>query len=373
MMQVYHNHDYSVGRDERVIDSYKGKILFIGSRGKKICQQLVDLHYTGLSLPSFSKAFYWLENQILSGAELPIAIISDFELSEGKVYSFYYKISSNRLLKLLPFIVLGDNNGKEEKIKSLKIGIDDFYTNSINAQDISDRIQFLREFKKLTHQLQPKQEVNLSQFIPLFRMPMLKRLVDILISASSLIILSPLFLLIAILIRLESKGPIFYVSKRAGTGYKIFDFYKFRTMGSNADRELDKIRHLNQYGQNGGSSFVKISNDPRVTKIGKFLRNSSLDELPQLINVLKGDMSLVGNRPLPLYEAEQLTRDQWAKRFLAPAGITGLWQVTKRGKSNMSEEERMELDIAYAEKSSFLYDLYIILKTFPALFQEEKV
>ena len=141
-----------------------------------------------------------------------------------------------------------------------------------------------------------------------------------------------------------------------------------------ADKEIDKLKHLNQYNSNGSTSFVKIENDPRVTKFGIFLRNASLDEIPQLLNVLIGDMSLVGNRPLPLYEAEQLTRDQWAKRFLAPAGITGLWQVTKRGKGgDMSEEERMELDIVYAEKSSFLFDLGIMFKTVPALFQKENV
>jgi lipopolysaccharide/colanic/teichoic acid biosynthesis glycosyltransferase len=110
-----------------------------------------------------------------------------------------------------------------------------------------------------------------------------------------------------------------------------------------------------------------------VTRFGRILRNSSLDELPQLINVLLGDMSLVGNRPLPLYEAEKLTKDQFAKRFLAPAGITGLWQISKRGLSQMSEEDRMKLDITYANKSSFLFDLEIIFKTIPVLFQRESV
>lgn len=374
MMQVYNNHKDITVRNDTASELCKGKILFIGNGGKDICEQLIDLNYSGLSMPSFSKAFYWLENQILSGSELPIAIISDYQLEEGNVYSFYYKINSNRLLKLLPFIVLGKSSMKEEKIKSLKIGIDDFYTDELNAQDISDRIKFLTEFKKITVNLEPEQKVSLNHFFPLFKMPVLKRLVDILISGGSLIILSPLFLLIAILIRLESKGPVFYVSKRAGTGYKIFDFYKFRSMTVNADREINKLRHLNQYSSNENSSFMKIENDPRVTKIGKFLRNSSLDELPQLYNVLVGDMSLVGNRPLPLYEAERLTKDQWAKRFLAPAGITGLWQVTKRGSGgDMSEDERMELDITYAERSSFLYDLTIILRTIPALFQKNNV
>ena len=115
------------------------------------------------------------------------------------------------------------------------------------------------------------------------------------------------------------------------------------------EEEYLRIKRMQQAG-----TFVKIKNDPRVTKVGMFLRNTSIDELPQLINVLKGDMSIVGNRPLPLYEAEQLTSDDWGERFLAPAGITGLWQVMKRGKGSMSEEERKALDNAYARKSKLM-------------------
>jgi lipopolysaccharide/colanic/teichoic acid biosynthesis glycosyltransferase len=122
-----------------------------------------------------------------------------------------------------------------------------------------------------------------------------------------------------------------------------------------------------------GAAFIKIANDPRITRLGMFLRNTSIDELPQLYNVLRGDMSIVGNRPLPIYEAEKITTDEYAARFIAPAGITGLWQVSKRGKGNMSESERKALDIEYAQKFSFRKDLYILLKTVPAMFQKENV
>jgi lipopolysaccharide/colanic/teichoic acid biosynthesis glycosyltransferase len=187
----------------------------------------------------------------------------------------------------------------------------------------------------------------------------------------------------------------------------------------NADKRLKDLKHLNQYaGKEGGApdidvnmlcdhcvkngtkcqrllyadeiswceknyiktrkalsenAFIKLKNDPRVTKIGKILRNTSIDELPQLWNVFIGDMSIVGNRPLPLYEAEKLTTDKYAMRFMAPAGITGLWQVEKRGKGEMSSEERMMLDNSYAENHSFLNDIRLILKTIPALFQKENV
>jgi lipopolysaccharide/colanic/teichoic acid biosynthesis glycosyltransferase len=119
---------------------------------------------------------------------------------------------------------------------------------------------------------------------------------------------------------------------------------------------------------------VKIANDPRITRIGRILRNTSIDELPQLWNVLRGDMSIVGNRPLPLYEAEKLMTDQHMGRFIAPAGITGLWQVMKRGKGgDMSEDERKALDNEYAQQYSLKKDLGIILRTIPALFQKENV
>lgn len=236
-----------------------------------------------------------------------------------------------------------------------------------------------------------------------------KRVFDITFALVFLILTAPVLLLIVLAIRIDSKGPVVYKSKRVGQGYKVFDFLKFRTMRVNADSMVKEMKELNQYeneevkistsinaNQNEtlidslgnpideetfinqkkadkSRAFFKIQNDPRITRIGGFLRSTSLDELPQFINVLVGDMSIVGNRPLPLYEAEQLTTDEWAARFMAPAGITGLWQVKKRGKSGMSETERKELDNYYAQNSSFLFDMQIMAQTVPALFQKENV
>ena len=122
------------------------------------------------------------------------------------------------------------------------------------------------------------------------------------------------------------------------------------------------------------NAFVKIENDPRVTKVGRFIRKYSIDELPQLFNILKGDMSIVGNRPLPLYEAEKLTADSSIDRFMAPAGLTGLWQVEERGKGgNMSAEERKQLDITYGQTYSFILDMKIIFRTLTAFVQKENV
>ncbi len=235
----------------------------------------------------------------------------------------------------------------------------------------------------------------------------LKRLMDIVGASILLIILSPLLLTVAILIKLESRGPILYTSKRVGQDYKIFGFIKFRSMRTDADKMLLEVSKINnQYGasteprlaaesshaiknlisdqgwlsekellytQKQEKPFIKIVNDPRITRIGTFIRNTSIDELPQLINVLRGDMSLVGNRPLPLYEAEKLTTDDGIERFVAPAGITGLWQVTKRGKGNMSAEGRQKLDITYARRASLWLDLWILFKTPLAAIQSENV
>jgi lipopolysaccharide/colanic/teichoic acid biosynthesis glycosyltransferase len=122
------------------------------------------------------------------------------------------------------------------------------------------------------------------------------------------------------------------------------------------------------------NAFVKIENDPRVTKVGRFIRKYSIDELPQLFNILKGDMSVVGNRPLPLYEAEKLTADSNIDRFMAPAGLTGLWQVEERGKGgNMSAEERKQLDIIYGQTYNFSLDMKIIFRTLTAFVQKENV
>lgn len=204
---------------------------------------------------------------------------------------------------------------------------------------------------------------------------LLKRVFDITASLAAILVFSPLFIFIAVLIKIESKGTVIYTSRRTGKGFRVFNFYKFRTMELDADQKIETLKHLNQYGENenGGPKFLKLCNDPRVTRCGKILRKTSLDELPQFFNVLKGDMSLVGNRPLPLYEASTLTTNECVERFMAPAGITGLWQIKKRGKAKMSAEERISLDISYARKANLFYDFWIIAQTPSALFQKRDI
>ncbi len=270
-----------------------------------------------------------------------------------------------------------------------------------------------------------------------FKIPLWKRLFDIVVSFFAIIILSPVFIITAIAIRLESKGPILFKSKRVGTNYTIFDFLKFRSMYVDAEERLKEVAKEagNQYAEQNKdgeetekpiitaplgleaemmmmdmgmesdmmisddevmlvgddfvvaesdynkekqeeieNAFVKIENDPRVTKVGKFIRKTSIDELPQLFNILKGDMSIVGNRPLPLYEAEKLTADASIDRFMAPAGLTGLWQVEERGKGGMmSAEERKQLDITYGQTYNFMLDMKIIFRTLTSMIQKGNV
>jgi lipopolysaccharide/colanic/teichoic acid biosynthesis glycosyltransferase len=260
------------------------------------------------------------------------------------------------------------------RTRAIKAKIHDLYFYPYNVEDLKDRLNFLIKFKLIKPNIEQLSVIKKPKERE-YKIPTPKRIFDIVSSGGILLVSSPVLLLIAILIKLDSKGPIIYKSKRVGTGYKIFDFYKFRSMKAGADLELKNLSALNQYADDGSgaNAFVKIKNDPRVTKLGNFLRNSSLDEIPQLINVLKGDMSLVGNRPLPLYEAEMLTSNEWSMRFLGPSGLTGLWQISKRGKGDMSDTERKKLDNFYAKNYSVWFDISIMLKTFPALFQKEKV
>jgi lipopolysaccharide/colanic/teichoic acid biosynthesis glycosyltransferase len=274
----------------------------------------------------------------------------------------------------VPFIAYTPKFEVAAKELALRVGVDDYHCGAVNRPFLK-RLEFIRKLKEYKNErAHTNPKIDVQTEVPQIKMWSLKRTFDIIVSGLGLLFLSPILIIIAVLVKLESKGPIFYISKRAGAGYKIFNFYKFRSMRVGADVELQKLAHLNQYAEkSNGGVFFKLKNDPRVTRVGEFLRKTSLDELPQLINVLIGDMSLVGNRPLPLYEAEKLTKDQIAWRFLAPAGITGLWQVTKRGKENMSPEERIALDTEYAMKNSFWLDMKILLSTVPALLQKEKV
>ncbi|MFD2933960.1 sugar transferase [Spirosoma flavum] len=319
--------------------------------------------------------------------------------------------------RLVPFLVtsrFGETHVDQTKMAA---GVTDLLIVNEDTHQLQAKIDY---YLKLNMQINAFNTTNL--FVPIqhFTLPWWKRSLDISAALTVLLLLSPVLLIVALLIVLDSKGSIIYKSKRAGANFHVFNMYKFRTMKVEADQLLKQLASQNIYTKaateagetneveslcsicyqqgtscqqllfdqdrliceklylqktNGSAKFMKFRNDPRITRLGTFLRNSSIDELPQLFNILLGDMSLVGNRPLPLYEAEKLTSDEFAQRFAGPAGLTGLWQVKKRGKGQgpMSDRDRTLLDIEYSSTFSFKTDILIIWNTLFSLWQKENV
>ena len=188
----------------------------------------------------------------------------------------------------------------------------------------------------------------------------IKRILDFIFAFLLIILLIPLFLIIGILIKISSKGSIIYIQKRIGKNNTSFSCYKFRTMHPQSKYLLKKILVKNKDFKNQFSETRKIVNDPRITRFGKFLRFSSLDELPQIFNVLKGDMSFIGPRPIVKSEIKKYGKE-FGKVFSIKPGISGLWQVS--GRNNLSYDKRVELDINYSENINFLLDIKIFIKT----------
>lgn len=301
----------------------------------------------------------------------PELIVIDIPLNRGELYLFKTWLM-NSDLRTIPIIY---NEAALEKNQLTELFVQKLTDDIVNLEKDYKRLPRKANFLakvRIETELQHKKNSGTTKF-QIKRSPIML-LLDITFSSIFIICLIPLFLIIALAIKLESRGPVFYSSPRAGMGFRIFNFYKFRTMIVDADKKIEELGRLNLYSTDSNQAkFFKIANDPRITKVGAFLRNTSLDELPQLVNVLKGDMSLVGNRPLPLYEASTLTTNDWAERFMAPAGMTGLWQISKRGKPEMSSEERIQLDIIYARNRSLMGDLKILFKTPAALKQRTNV
>ena len=325
-------------------------------------------------------------------------------------------------------ILITSDMTAEERDTYMKCGINDTIHYDASVTDLNKKILFISERENILFDDEAPRYHMLK-----FKIPVWKRLFDIFFSSLAIILLSPVFVITAIAIRLESPGPVLFRSKRVGTNYTIFDFLKFRSMYTDAEQRLKELsKSHNQYAakpqpeeqktvtaplgdeaeqnmmdlgmesmmmisdeeimlvgddfvmaesdfnkqkeEEINNAFVKIENDPRVTKVGRFIRKTSIDELPQLFNILRGDMSIVGNRPLPLYEAEKLTADSSIDRFMAPAGLTGLWQVEERGKGgDMSAEERKQLDITYGQTYSFAMDMKIIFRTLMSFMQKSNV
>lgn len=301
---------------------------------------------------------------------LPDVIIIETD-PQGECFTFIEKLKKNLLWRDLIIVLLTNNNNKDLRLKALQLKVHDYYILPFPVEHLIERVNFLIKFKLVKPQLSILKEAEIT-----YKYPVGKKIFDITVSFFLILAVSPILLLTALLIKLNSKGPVIYKSKRVGTGYNIFNFYKFRSMYVDADKQLAELSEKNKYAGSPEISsrmpvFVKLGDDPRTTSIGRFIRKTSIDELPQLFNVLRGDMSLVGNRPLPLYEAELLTSNEWSLRFMGPAGVTGLWQIKSRSK-DVSERERKKFDNFYALKHSFWFDVQILLQTIPVILHKEE-
>jgi len=412
------------------------KIIYIGNSSETIAalraNDKIDLEVTSNILAAETR---------LATAQIPDAILCEVTFTGGEWTKMLEWVRNQPSLTSVSFVLLAFEFKTELIKEAHEKRVHDFYViPGTSAEQIIGRLQYLQEHPR-------KPEEKAIEKID-YEMPLTKRIFDLVLSIGALVVLSPLLGIVCFAIWAESgfKGKVYYTSKRVGK--KVFDFYKLRSMRINADADLAKLaKDKNQYVKlvkqtdidyslpcprckpgkpcsaimaesedrsicdywlnyqkneikKSKSAFIKIVNDPRITKVGRIIRNTSIDELPQLINVIKGDMSIVGNRPLPVYEAETLTiggalvrsnsmekanevekkeRLDNPKRFLAPPGITGLWQVELRGRGgDMSEEQRKQLDIDYSDhfvdgKYRFGYDLWLVLRTFKALFQKDTV
>ncbi len=346
------------------VASAKYEYFYIGQDFGYVEDKLRSFH-KGSFVDSVDEAIHFLRKT--KKYNLPSAFIFGDDALSSDLKRFRRFTRESSYLENIPVILLSNRNMDVSTFKG-PVKLVDEILDARFSDEILKKVKVLAKTK--LHGV--KKKANLR---PSVVSTVVKRILDVLLSSVFLLLLTPVFLVVALLIKLETSGPVFYISKRAGRHYRIFNFIKFRTMELGADKKVAELLKKNQYHQNSDQNplFFKLKDDPRVTKVGKFLRNTSLDEVPQLINVLKGDMSLVGNRPLPLYEAVTLTTDEYAARFLAPAGITGLWQIKKRGHRDMSVEERIELDITYAQQEGLLYDFWIIANTPRALVQRESV
>jgi lipopolysaccharide/colanic/teichoic acid biosynthesis glycosyltransferase len=397
---------------------YKPAILYIG-KSRKVLRYLA----TCFSLsPEHRDSFFHATNYLISGG-LPEVIFCDIHLAGSSWIEMHRFVREHRELDRSVFFLVADEFSEEDFKDSLANRVDDYFVLPLpDPENLLFRVRFLTDYRSKTPQWVYREEPQ-----QVYRIPVVKRILDVMFASSALVLLTPFLLIVMAAIRIESKGKVWYTSRRVGQ--RPFDFYKFRSMRTGADAELGKLaRESNKYsvgpvrdaidydspcslcssaGKSGKCShllykgnrhiceswyhyqkaeiarskaaFIKIKDDPRITRVGKIIRDLSIDELPQLINVIKGDMSLVGNRPLPVYEAEKLTDDRTARRFISPAGLTGLWQVELRGKAGrMSEAERIRLDNKYAtmfirKRYSIWYDLKLLLRTIPAIFQKETV
>lgn len=335
-------------------------LAFIGTKSSAFILDELPSQFFIQQLHSVVELETFLGNQSI--LTLPDIILIETD-PLGKCFTFIEQAKKNPLWRDLIMILVATENNKGYKTKALQLKVQDYYIIPFPVDHLVERLNFLVEFKLIKPQLSVLENAKL-----VYKLPRAKKLVDIIVSALVIILLSPLFLLTALIVRLSFKGPVIYKNKRVGTGYSIFDLYKFRSMHKQADLDLEQLADINRYVSDEENDkrkaiLCRLKNDPATSRLGNFLRFTGIDQLPRFFNVLKGDMSLVGNRPLALFEAEMLSSNEWSQRIMSPVGLTGHWLIKSIGKGYISVQEQKKNDNHYAEKCSFWLDLEILIKT----------
>jgi exopolysaccharide biosynthesis polyprenyl glycosylphosphotransferase len=312
-----------------------------GKEAEKIAEVIRQQHHWNLRLLGFVSVNPEQQETIIQGYPVLGEKGNFLEIIHGNVVDeVIFAVSRENLEDLGGLFLLCEEQGIKTRVTL------NFFPHSFSKI----LLEKLQDIPLLTFSTTPTDELGL----------LLKRAIDLVVSLSGLLLLSPLFLIVSLLIKMTSEGPIFFKQERGGLYFRRFVMYKFRSMTADAEEKKAELRHLNEMD----GPIFKIRDDPRVTGIGKWLRKTSIDEIPQLINVLKGDMSLVGPRPHPVEEVKEYTT--WQKRRLSMRpGITGLWQVG--GRSNTTFAESMKHDLDYIDNWSLWLDLKILSKTLPAV------
>ena len=312
-----------------------------GKEAERIAEVIQQQHHWNLRLLGFVSVNPEQQERIIRGYPVLGEKRNFLEIIHGNVVDeVIFTVPRENLEDLEGLFLLCEEQGIKTRVTL------NFFPHSFSKI----LLEKLQDIPLLTFSTTPTDELGL----------FLKRAIDMAVSLSGLLLLSPLFLIVSLLIKITSEGPVFFKQERGGLYSRKFTMYKFRSMTADAEEKKADLRHLNEMD----GPIFKIRNDPRVTGVGKWLRKASIDEIPQLFNVLRGDMSLVGPRPHPVEEVKEYTT--WQKRRLSMRpGITGLWQVG--GRSNTSFAESMKHDLDYIDNWSLWLDLKILSKTLPAV------
>ena len=302
-------------------------------------------------------ALEWLESRVsdLETYQIPYAVFCNLKWLKINGLELIKRVNAHPDLCFVPLIAFAEPGEKMEREALLQHGLDDCYTVPVEWKRLASRLDFLNQYKSRLLELAGQ----LARENFRYQIPPVKRIFDVVGATLGILVSSVIWLPVAVAIVLESKGPVFYQSKRVGADYRVFDFLKFRSMYRDADRQVAELQHLNVYSIAGSDAvFIKFAHDPRITRVGRFIRKYSIDELPQLINVLLGDMSLVGPRPDVPAQRSLYSDADWAMRCSVRPGITGLAQALYR--STSTEAQRLEADLRYAREHTLWLDARIV-------------